>query len=418
MKIAKWLALPSLALSVMAFSATTSAAEKPTFTKDVLPIMQEHCQICHRAGGQNLGGMVAPMAFENYKEVRPWSKAIAKAVSTKAMPPWDAAPEHAGEFLGERGLSQEEIDTIVSWVEGGATRGNPKDAPEPLEFPSVDGWSIGEPDLVVSMPDPYFVPDDVVDETKYFPMELTKDILPTDRWIKAVEFRPGSEVVHHIIARPFGGIAPGNAPRVYRDGYAAKVKTETRLVWNMHYHKEAGAGTGMWDQSSLGVKFYPEGYTPEHVLTTLPLGPRMIKIPAGESDYKQEAWHTFEKDALITRMMPHMHLRGKKVLYTLHYPDGKEETLLSVPEYDFNWQTLYRFKEPKAVPAGTKVQLEGWWDNSANNPHNPNAEIEVTWGEATDEEMLFGWLVYTNADEDATAFQGIPRRGRSSDDDD
>jgi hypothetical protein len=266
------------------------------------------------------------------------------------------------------------------------------------------------------MPEPYFVPDDVRDETKYFPMELTADILPEDRWIKAVEFRPGSEVVHHIIARPFGGIAPGNVPKVYRDGYSAKVKTGTKLVWNMHYHKEEGAGTGMWDQSSVGVKFYPKDYTPEHVLTTVPLGPMDIRIPAGAPDYSREAWHTFEKDTLILHMMPHMHLRGTKVLYELHYPDGKEETLLSVPDYDFNWQTAYRFKEPKPVPAGTKVHLTGWWDNSSENPFNPDPSKEITWGEATDEEMLFGWISFTNADEDASGYQGTKRQNNSSDD--
>jgi len=415
MKIATWLALPSLALSVMALSVTANAAEKVTFTKDVLPILQENCIVCHRAGGSNMGGMVAPMAFTTYKEIRPWSKAVAKAVASKAMPPWDAASEHSGQFIGERGLTDAEIATIVAWVEQGATRGNPKDAPAPVEFPTVDGWAIGEPDLIVSMPDAYFVPDEVRDETKYFPMELTADILPTDRWIKSVEFRPGSEVVHHIIARPFGGIAPGNVPKEYRDGYSAKVKTGTKLVWNMHYHKEEGPGTGMWDQSSLGVRFYPEGYTPAHVLTTVPLGPRMIKIPAGDPNYSREAWHTFEKDTLITHMMPHMHLRGTRVLYELHYPDGKEETLLSVPEYDFNWQTAYRFKEPKEVPAGTKVHLTGWWDNSADNESNPNPDIEITWGEATDEEMLFGWISFTNKEEDATGHQGVSRQ-RSSDD--
>jgi hypothetical protein len=378
-----------------------------TYTKDVLPILQKNCEICHRPGGQNLGGMVAPMAFTTYEETRPWAKAIGKAVASKTMPPWHAAPQHAGQFDGERGLSDDDINTIVRWVETGATRGNPTDAPTALVWPQVDGWTIGEPDLVISMPEPYFVPDDVLDETKYFPMTLTEEMLPEDRWIKSVEFRPDSEVVHHMIATPFGGLAPGNMPVVYQDGYSAKVNKGEKVMWNMHYHKEPGPGTGRWDQSSLAVRFYPKDYQPKHVLTTIPLGPMAFRIPAGDPNYPGEATHTFAKDAFINSMMPHMHYRGKSVHYELFYPDGRQEVLLDVPRFDFNWQTTYRFKEPKAVPAGTKVKITGWWDNSADNKWNPDPTADVTWGEATHEEMLFGWLSYTNVDEDASAHQGV-----------
>ena len=384
-----------------------AAPARVTFTKDVLPILQENCQVCHRPSGTNSGGMVAPMAFMNYKETRPWAKSIAKAVETREMPPWDAAPEHAGVFQDERGLTQDEIDTLVRWVKSGAARGNPADAPEPVEWPSNEGWSIGEPDLILSMPEPYFVPADLLDDTKYFAMTLTEEQLPEDRWIKAVEFKPGSEAVHHMIVSPFGGIAPGNAPSVYRDGYSAIVRKGERVIWNMHYHKESGPGTGMWDQSSLGVKFYPIGYEPEHVLTTIPLGPMDFAIPPGDPNYAAGATYTFPKDALISSMMPHMHYRGKAALYELVYPNGDEEVLLSVPRYDFNWQTSYRFIEPKPVPAGTKVKLTGWWDNSEDNPSNPDPTKRVTWGEATHEEMLFGWLSYTNVDEGTGAHQGI-----------
>lgn len=403
----------ALVLAACTLATTTSAAAPVTFTKDVLPILQENCLDCHRPGGANMGGMVAPMAFTTYRETRPWAKAISRAVGTKRMPPWSAASEHAGVFEDERGLSDEEIKTIVTWAESGAARGKTSDAPTPIEWPSVEGWSIGEPDIVVSMPEPYFVGDDVLDETKYFPMRLDEEMMPEDRWIKAVEFRPGSQAVHHIITRPFGGIAPGNAPSVYRDGYSAKVEKGAQVIWNMHYHKEPGPGTGVWDQSSVGVKFYPKGYVPEHVLTTIPLGPFDFRIPAGDPDYAADASYRFPKDALISSMMPHMHLRGTKVLYELTYPDGKEETLLSVPVYDFNWQTSYRFKEPKEVPAGTVVKFTGWWDNSADNQFNPDPTIDVTWGEATHEEMLFGWISYTNVGEDHNAQQGMVFEGTS-----
>ena len=405
-----------VAFAVLALVASLStgaiAAQKDasvTYTKDVLPILQENCLICHRPNGSNLGGMVAPMAFSTYAETRPWAKAIARAVAKRDMPPWGADPKHAGTFIDERGLTEDEIATIVAWVESGARRGNPKDAPPAMEFPAVEGWAIGEPDLVITMPEPYFVPDDLLDATKYFPMKLTEEMLPEDRWLKVGECRPGSEAVHHIIISPFGGIAPGNRPREFRDGYGTKVRAGQDITWNMHYHKEPGPGTGMWDQSSVAVKFYPKDYEPEHVLMVTPLGPMGFKIPAGDPSYAASATHTFAKDSLLDSMMPHMHYRGTRTLYELFYPDGTEEVLLDVPQYDFNWQTNYRFIEPKAVPAGTKIKLTGWWDNSAENPFNPDPTIDVTWGEATHEEMLFGWLSYTHTDEDASGQRGLVR---------
>ncbi len=412
------LGLSLSALTAVGICGSANAADRITYSKDVMPILQENCIECHRNNGANMGGMVAPMAFTNYAEARPWAKAMAKAVAARAMPPWVAAPEHDGTFQGERLMSDEDRATIMAWVEQGAARGNPKDMPEPLEYATEEGWTIGEPDAILSMPEPYFVPDDLLDDTKYFPTTISDAEMPTDRWIKSVEFKPGSEVVHHIIARPFGGLAPGNAARTYRDGYSRMVKAGQKYVWNMHYHKEPGPGTGMLDQTSLGVIFYPEGYTPEHVLSTSPFGPMDFKIPAGDPNYAATQEMTFEKDALINSMMPHMHYRGTRVLYELFYPDGNTETLLNIPDYDFNWQTQYLFKEPKAVPAGTKVKITGWWDNSTDNLSNPDPTIDVTWGEATHEEMLFGWISFTNADEDATARSGIVRRGfrRSSDD--
>lgn len=402
--------------ALAAFAMTADAAERVTFYQDVMPILQENCQECHRPGGNNMGGMVAPMAFSDYSETRPWAKAIAKAVANRTMPPWHADVQHLGTFIGERYLAQDDIDTLVAWVEQGAQRGNPKDAPAPVEWEDADGWHIGEPDLIVSMPEPYFVPDDLLDETKYFKMTISEEQLPEDRWIQAVEFKPGSEAVHHIITTPLGGIAPGNAPLVYRDGYSAKLPKGTELTWQMHYHKEPGPGTGMWDQSSAGVKFYPKGYTPKHVLTTQPLGTFAINIPPYEANYVGTASMTFEKDTLINSMMPHMHYRGKEAKYTLTYPDGTEEVMLHVPRYDFNWQTSYRFLEPKPVPAGTRVDFEVVWDNSEDNPFNPDPSKRVTWGEATHEEMMFGWVSYTHPDEDASVWKNGFERNRGNTD--
>jgi mono/diheme cytochrome c family protein len=407
-------ALVLISAPVVAANANDATSADLTFYADVLPIIQEHCQGCHREGGANMGGMIAPMAFTDYQDTRPWARAIGKAVANRDMPPWDASPIHAGVFEDERVLSEEQIETVVNWARSGAAAGDPSTAPAPREFAANEGWSIGTPDLVLKMREPFFVPDELLDDTHYFPIKLTAEELPKDRWIKAVEFRPGSTAVHHIILRPVGGIAPGNKPLVYRDGYAAKLSAGQEMRWNMHYHKEPGPGTGVWDQSEVAIIFYPEDYVPEHVLQTDPLGTFNFAIPAGEADYSATAEMEFTSDALINGMMPHMHTRGTAVRYTLHYPDGSDEILLDVPKYDFNWQTQYRFKEPKLVPKGTRVSLEGWWDNSADNPNNPDPDIEVTWGEATHEEMLFGFLSYTNPNEDAsgkTGWVGVPSTG-------
>ncbi len=396
-------------------AANDASTADVTFYKDVLPIIQANCQDCHREDGTNMGGMVAPMAFTTYQETRPWARAIGKAVANRDMPPWDASPIHAGVFEDERVLTEAEIDTIVRWSRSGAVAGDIADAPASHEFASTEGWSIGEPDLILQMREPFWVPDELLDNTHYFAITLTQEELPTDRWIKAVEFRPGSSAVHHIILRPVGGIAPGNKPSVYRDGYSAKLRAGQEMRWNMHYHKEPGPGTGVWDQSAVGIVFYPEGYTPEHVLQTQPLGNFEFAIPPGEASYTATAESVFEKDALINAMMPHMHLRGVAARYTLYYPDGTEEILLDVPKYDYNWQTVYRFKQPKFVPKGTKVGFSGTWNNSADNPWNPDPTRTVTFGEATHEEMLFGFLSYTDPKEDASGKTGWVRDGSTGD---
>lgn len=375
-----------------------SQSSQKTFYRDVLPILQENCQVCHRPDGSNMGGMVAPMALTTYKETRPWAKSISQTVSTKYMPPWNAAPEFHGVFKGERTITQDQIDTMVAWAKTGAVAGNPADGPEPLLWADNDGWSIGEPDLVLSMPEPYFVEDDVKDLYKDFVLEITPEMLPEDRWVKAVEFRPGGPVVHHIIAIPLGGIAPGNGPSVYADGLGARFKTNSRLIWQMHYHKEPGPGTGAWDQSQVAIKFYPKGTEIEYPIDVESMGRFDFVIPPGDSNYSISKEHVFDYDAQIVSFMPHMHLRGKAAKYVATYPDGTEETLLDVPAYDFNWQTAYRFKEFKQAPKGTKVTFTATWDNSAENEANPNPNREVKWGRPTHDEMGFGWMASIHAE--------------------
>ncbi len=409
----KKIVLNACAAAVLAAGGAMAEDEKPVFYKDVLPILQENCQICHRPGGANLGGMVAPMAFTTYEEARPWAKAIAKQVTDRNMPPWDASPGQHGQFKNERTLTPAQIDTIVRWAETGATRGNPTDAPQMKEFPAANGWLIGEPDLVLAMPEKYFVADDVEDIYVNINQTITAEQLPKDRWIKAIEFRPGSAAVHHIIAFPLGGIAPGNDPTVYPDGISRKISPGDDIRWQMHYHKEAGPGTGVYDQSEMALKFYPEGTEIKYQMQGNALGRFDFEIPAGDPNYTIQQEYTFKHDSQLVQLMPHMHLRGKSAKYEAFYPDGKSEVLLDVPAYDFNWQTTYQYKDFKKVPAGTKVVYTTGWDNSTANVYNPDPTKAVRWGEPTTDEMSFGYMSFINdSGENEQMFGGGRRGGR------
>lgn len=384
----------------------TNARNQPTFYKDVLPILQERCQVCHREGGGNFGGMIAPMAFTDYNNVRPWAKAIAKNVGSGTMPPWHADPRHAGEFENERTITQEEIDTLINWVQSGATRGNPADAPPKKEWPAGDGWQMGEPDLVVKMTEPFLVEDDVEDLYQSFSTHITKEMLPEPRWIKTSETRPGSGAVHHIVAFPLGGLVPGGDPKSYPEGVGVLLMPDTTVYWNIHYHKEAGAGTAVWDQSEIAVEFYPKDVEITHVLRTAGCSNYDFKIPAGHPAYEVFAEFTFKEDANIINYMPHMHLRGSAAKFEAFYPDGHSEVLLDIPKYDFNWQTTYQYKEFKFVPKGTRILLTSVFDNSPENPYNPDPTIDVTYGEPTTAEMVKSPIEYIRAveSEDVDAY--------------
>ena len=380
-------------------AATDAGQAAPTFYADVLPVIQQNCQVCHRENGSNLGGMVAPMAFTTYQDTRPWARSIARQVSAGDMPPWHASPELDGVFANERLISAGDRDILVRWASTGAAAGDVADAPPAIEWQETGGWSIGEPDLVLDMGEDYLVKDDVEDEYVYFNTQLATDQLTTPRWIKAIEFRPGSTAVHHIITRPLGGIAPGNTPTINNDGFATRLDPGAKLTWQMHYHKEPGAGTAVSDRSSVAIRFYPEGYEPEHVVLNDPLTRFDFEIPAGASDYANTVTTKFERDSILLGYTPHMHLRGKAARYVAKYPDGSEELLLDVPEYDFNWQTTYEYPaEGKRIPAGTEIELTMWWDNSSENPFNPDPTEPVRFGEPTTSEMMFGFVSWADAE--------------------
>ena len=394
--------------------AEESAPNRPTFTRDVLPILQENCQECHRATGANFSGMVAPISLTTYEEVRPWAKSIVRQVVAKTMPPWFAAEEHAGQFELERGLTDTEIATIQRWADTGARRGNPEDAPAPKEWPSSEGWTYGEPDLVIKMPEPYWVADDVRDIQPSFSVTLTEDQLPEDKWIHWVEFRPGSDIVHHGGARvtPLDengdpakdpicggkiiGTAQGDGPDYWPEGYGKLVRKGSKITFGMHYYKEPGPGTGKWDQSEIAIKWHDKPV--QYVVRSAGVASRGWEIPPYHDHWEVGAARTFDQDSIIINMMPHMHFRGSAAKYTAVFPDGKRETLLNVPNYDFAWQQTYTFKEPKFVPAGTRLEVSMWFDNSTNNTWVADPERPVGWGGMTVDEMNIGWTEYANAE--------------------
>ena len=395
----KKLAIFAVAAFAAAFvlPAVADVPAQPTFYKDVLPILQENCQLCHRSNGADMGGMIAPMALVTYKETRPWAKAIAKQVEAKSMPPWHASEKFHGVFANERTLTDEQIATVVKWAATGARAGNPEEAPEPIVWPTTE-WVIGEPDLVVKFDEPFFVDDDVEDEYVDIEVEITKEMLPEPRWIKAAEIHNGSEVVHHVIARPLAGNAPGIGARFYPEGYGAFLEPGTVVTFQMHYHKEAGPGTGVWDSTEIGLTFYDENERVRHPVTSDAIGNTWFEIPPGVSNWKVGSSKIFDEDTLLLGMMPHMHLRGKDAIYTAYYPDGSTEVLLDVPKWDFNWQTPYEYPEPKLIPEGTRIECIMHFDNSAENPHNPDPTDSVVFAGPTTAEMMLGWIYMAPAD--------------------
>jgi hypothetical protein len=404
-----------------AVSLAASAPSQITFTKDVLPIMQKRCQNCHRPGE------VAPMSFLTYNEVRPWAKAIREAVLTKKMPPWFADP-HYGKFANDRSLTKDEIDTLVSWVDGGVREGDPKDAPAPVAW--VDGWSIGKPDAVFEMPHDFDVPAAGTIEYQYIviPSGFTKDT-----WVQAAEARPGNrKLVHHIIAfvRPPGskwlseakpgvpfvpeakkddekkkkkndedrddsaatpelliGFAPGLVPMTLPSSQAKLVKAGSDFVFQMHYTATGKAGI---DRSRIGVIFAKEN-PKERVFTSNATNSKFV-IPPGDPAFRVVSSITLQQSARLVDLMPHMHYRGKDFEYRAVYPTGEEQTLLSVPKYDFNWQLFYYLSDPIVLPKGTRIDCTAHFDNSPNNKYNPDPKAEVRWGDQTWEEMMIGWF--------------------------
>jgi hypothetical protein len=386
----------------------------PTFYRDVLPILQQHCQSCHRADE------IAPMAFSTYDETKPFVATIAADVRARKMPPWFADPT-VGHFANDPSLSVAEIQTLSEWAASGAPAGNAADAPLPRQF--AQGWNIPQPDLVMRMPKAVAIPasGDV---------EYTYEIVPTGfsegKWVAMSEIRPSSrENVHHAVVYirppdspwlrdlpknvPFTAsdmtneqdmhdthttkadillvYAPGSSPDDWPAGMAKYIPAGSDLVFQMHYTTHGRATN---DQTAIGMVFAKT--LPAKRVLTLQLTNSSFVIPPGVDDYRVEVHGSLPNDALLLSFFPHMHLRGKTFEYNVREPGGRMQTLLRIPHYDFYWQLSYRLAQPLPLKAGTLLQAVATFDNSRNNPHNPDPESAVTWGEQTWAEMMVGFF--------------------------
>lgn len=393
-----------------------SAASPPTFNKDVLPIFQKNCQICHRPGE------IAPMPLLSYQDARPWAKAIKAQVAARKMPPWFADPAY-GHFQNERGLSEQDVRTIESWVDAGAPEGDPKGKPAPVVW--NDGWNI-RPDAIFQMPDPYTVPAKGTLDYLYvvIPTGFTKDT-----WVTVAEIRPGApSVVHHALAvvrppgsewlkeaKPFvpympplasgdsgnrddpqskpvdmsyellAAYSPGmQAQRFDIDRSAKLIPARSDIVLQVHY--SPNGKTPVPDQTRVGVTL-TEDAPPKRFYSAVAASANWTIAP-GDAHAEGRARLTFGEPVELVYVQPHMHVRGKDMTVRLTYPDGRSETILSVPRYDFHWQIVYYLAEPLQLPQGTRVEAIAHWDNSANNPNNPDPSATVKYGFQSSDEML------------------------------
>jgi hypothetical protein len=447
----------TLSLMGVIAGAGTLCAEPPiTFTEHVMPILQARCQSCHRPGE------IAPMSLLTYQETRPWAASIRENVLKGTMPPWHADPRF-GAFSNDRRLTREEIDTLVRWVDSGAPEGDRKDLPPPVKF--EEGWTIGKPDVVLSMTEEYTVDPAGQDRYIYFSIPTN---FSEDRFIRAIELRPGNrKVVHHALVflkkktaplrsrsqgdmdrfnnvvgfplfkvegdvlrvepaapvhddacgLPDGGsalpgdVTEGSSPLVYSFTPGARgdmlpegtgIRIPADSELMLQIHY-ARADTVEKDRSSVGLIFATE--PPKKLFHQQWVQNYYFKIPAGADNHEARGCHTLSKDVFVRAVLAHMHLRGKDMEVKAFLPGGGVETLLLVPAYDFNWQTTYWLEEPRLLPAGTRIEARAHYDNSRRNPFNPDPEVEVRWGDPTSDEMLIAGVAYTEASDATTSHE-------------
>jgi mono/diheme cytochrome c family protein len=384
------------------------AAGKTTYTGHIARILQDNCQSCHRPD------QVAPFSLTNYEEASRWRTEIQAYTHERLMPPWKATPGF-GDFKNDISLSNEEIELIAAWVEQGAPQGNPKEMPPAPRF--NDGWAFGEPDLIVEMPEEYVVGPEGEDDYRHFviPSEFAKD-----RFVETIDVRPGNRgVVHHVIAyvdtsgkarkldaadpgpgytrfggtgfdpaSVIGGWAPGNTPVKTPPASGHWLPAKCDIVLQVHYYR---TGVEERDRTKIGVYFSKKD-RPVPVRPTMAINTKFV-VPAGKKLHTVHAQRTIKQSSYLFSVTPHMHLIGETMKVTAHLPDGTVIPVVQIDDWDFNWQTTYHFRKLQHLPAGTKVKLVATFDNSAENPNNPNnPPKDMRWGERTTDEMCIAFV--------------------------
>jgi hypothetical protein len=351
--------------------------------------------------------MIAPFALTTYEDARRYARSIARAVASDYMPPWDADPQHAGTFKNERYLTDADKQALIQWADAGAPMGDPAAAATfvssreivPVQEPFVDAegraWLNGIPETVVGFESPVLVCAAVDDWQPQLPQRVLSGAFSEPRWIRATEYNT-SPIVHHTVSSILGVGTPGRGPVVYPEGWGILMLPDQYMSISMHYHKEAG--TEYVDDTRGGILFHEEGARIDYVVETELQPYTDFVIPAGDPNYMIQNTTYFDDDIYLLSMGPHAHYRGKAVRIELQRPDRQfRETLLSVPDYDFNWQFQYELKEPYLVPAGSSMITTFWYDNSADNPYNPDPTVNVRYGAATTDEMMNSRIYFARA---------------------
>ncbi len=388
-----------------------------TWSNQISRVFQRRCQTCHRPGE------IAPFSLLTYDEVQGWEAMIREVVELGRMPPWHADPQY-GEFSNDARLTEEEKQQILAWVDNGAPQGDPNQLPPPRQF--VEGWRIGRPDQIVYMSEqPFEVPAEGIVDYQWF---FVDPGFTEDKWVKMAEARPGChEVVHHVTVyfkRPdvpwdlrhndrinlLGGFNPGGGPWTVPPGMAVRIPAGSEIVFEMHYTPN---GRVQHDRSCIGLVFADPHEVTQEVVSVM-IANTEFAIPPHAPAHRVEASYRLPLDALLLVMRPHMHLRGRSFRYDAQFPDGRVETLLDVPYYDFNWQNNYILKKPRRLPAGTTIHCVATFDNSADNLANPDPDATVRWGDQTWDEMMIGIVALAPLERVAATVAGAPSpdRGR------
>ena len=428
------IAIPTVA-GQSASSNALATQDQVTFAKDVAPILQNRCQVCHRPG------TFAPMSLVTYEETRPWAKSIKQKVVTREMPPWfidkNVGVQH---FSNDVSLSDEEIATIARWVDSGAPKGDPAAMPPPRQFPAAETWQIGQPDLIVTLPKDVIVAAKAPDQ---WPDILVDPGLTEDRYIQGVQIIPakGFPVIHHIrtsIVEPtdetrHGGqldgtdgalgvgeqgvflneYAIGKKGDVFPEGSGRLIKAGTKVNFEMHLHA-IGKDTPI--NVALGLKFYPKGYVPQHVISSTTVSASEVDLRPNTDNIRSDGYLTLKNAARLLSFQPHMHNRGKAECLEAIYPTGRVE-MLSCARFRFNWHINYVYNDVAAplLPAGTVLHSIMWHDNTAANPFNPDPDAQITYGQRTIDEMGSAWISwYYMSEEDFKRETEARRANRSS----